>query len=83
MILNEKDLDITIISKPGLSVDSLSFKRSVLTQKDLIAVYRTFLNTCDLKVMCDFTNDNFYSVLTDSTFNVMFKGLRGCICSNK
>ena len=37
MILNEKDLNITIISKPGLSVDSLSFKRSVLTQKDLVA----------------------------------------------
>lgn len=27
MILDEKDLDITIISKPGLSVASLSFKR--------------------------------------------------------
>lgn len=38
MILNEKDLNITIISKSGLSVDSLSFKRSVLTQKDIVAV---------------------------------------------
>lgn len=28
MILDEKDLDITIISKPGLSVASLSFKRN-------------------------------------------------------
>lgn len=34
----KKDLNITIISKPGLSVDSLSFKRSVLTQKDLDTV---------------------------------------------
>lgn len=46
----------------------------------ILNAYRAFLNTCDLKLMCDFTNDMFYSVLTDSTFNVMFKGLRGCMC---
>lgn len=46
----------------------------------ILNAYRAFLNTCDIKLLCDFTNDNFYSVLTDSTFNAMFKGLRGCIC---
>lgn len=46
----------------------------------ILTAYRAFLDTSDIKLICDFTNDKFYTVITDSTFNVMFKGLRGCIC---
>lgn len=46
----------------------------------ILNAYRALLDTSDMRMLLDFTNDKFYSVITDSTFNVMFKGLRGCIC---
>lgn len=46
----------------------------------ILNAYRALLDTSDMRMLLGFTNDKFYSVITDSTFNVMFKGLRGCMC---
>lgn len=46
----------------------------------ILNAYRALLDTSDMRMLLDFTNDKFYSVITDSTFNVMFKGIRGCTC---
>ena len=46
----------------------------------ILNAYRALLDTSDMRMLLDFTNDKFYSVITDSTFNAMFRGIRGCIC---
>lgn len=46
----------------------------------ILNAYRALLDTSVMRILCDFTNDKLYNIITDSTFNAMFMGIRGCIC---